>query len=247
MASIKSDWDTAWAAIHAKAEEIKGNIQTTISTMMQDAWTTITTKWEEIKTEWNRILDLLRDKVKEIFESPNSVVAKIKKAVDDIANFFEVTLPNAINNFINGALKSLAEKLAGIASAIQAVKDAWDKVKNLGGGGTSTTTGGEKVDKTEKDKQFGGRVQRGRAYVVGEKGWEYFFPGVSGWIANQSQIAKMVSNSMRNIATMPRMSAQPIMSQNILNMNMAIGQVNSPITLAQIESVVTNTIRREFS
>ena len=177
----------------------------------------------------------------------------ITKAVADISKAFNDTLGTAIENFKTNVWTPFLDALETVRAKLNEIWDWLGQVANalltlniskllslLGikiGGGTP-----------KPERQSGGHVSAGQGYVVGERGWELFWPSVSGWIYNQQQLWDMFGTLQGKIANvMPTtMSHAPVGVTNVVNVNMGGVRIYDSMSAAQFEAVVTDVIRREL-
>ncbi|UWQ00862.1 phage tail tape measure protein [Aliiroseovarius crassostreae] len=101
------------------------------------------------------------------------------------------SLWDGMGSILETMVASIKAKLSGMIP--QKVWDAWNYV--TGGGSSSETTPG---------RDAGGPVRAGMLYEVGERGREYFAPGVSGSILPARSVAAMTAQ-----AAMPRLDRRP--------------------------------------
>ena len=164
-----------WAAIanrQAEAQEIaEAEIREAHEKGIEDR-----KRQEEEYAEWYE--QMLADRIEAVRaakeaerEAVDEFIDRIKIDMEDFSNTFKSLIAELIREVARLALTGQSEALSGLWSLI-------------GGGGGYVSPG-------NPHRQYGGPVQAGRAYVVGEAGPELFVAGASGFVTPNDRLAAM--------------------------------------------------------
>jgi hypothetical protein len=192
----------------------------TITLAAKGIYDIVTTKIGELKTWWETTWGDIKAFVLGIFNDPDGIVQKVKTAIEDLATAFSDTLTTAINNFKNNVLQPLIDKLSA----------AWDKFKQLIGIGGDDT-----------NRQTGGAVRAGKAYMVGEKGPEWFVPPNPGGIIVPAGLSASIVDALRARVSATVMHSPVYSGGNTVN-NYYNVEVNPSYSHVQSEAGVYNDV-----